>query len=299
MVWMAWMGSAALADDNARLLGNNGAEAVQFAPAPASTPWMSWLPLLLAGGVAAGMVAWQRRQQAGGHVESPTVENVGRHSLGGSNLLHLVDVEDRAGRVRRLVVATGAQGVATLVADLGEEPGERRQVEGWNPTNQVNERRANPDRHAQERLAMERHERAERAVLDRNPNYNERSANLGDRNANYGDRNANYGDRNANYGDRNAERPVGYGERPERANQRADRPANPPDRNLDREERATNHHDRNWRTTEGEPPVQDRRTTQDRRAQALSLIDEVVGGATGPTNRAAANPPRTRAGLRA
>jgi flagellar biogenesis protein FliO len=117
----AWLllSTVALADDAARLLGPEPTNQAAAATFPSTSLAGLW-PLVLAGAVAAGIWAWQRRPRGDGTLETATVENVGRHSLGGTNTLHLVDVEDRNGRVRRLVVATGNQGV-TLLADLGNE----------------------------------------------------------------------------------------------------------------------------------------------------------------------------------
>lgn len=230
------LAAPALADDDARLLGPDPAGAVVAQAASPGIPWTSWLPLLLAGGVAAGTFAWQRRPRGDGALEAPSVENVGRHSLGGPNLLHLVDVEDRSGRVRRLVVATSNQGVATLLADLGPGEPELRREESLRRLPTFTE--ATEPREARDvRREWER-------SFDGAPRTDPR---------------------------REAERRA-----PAVSERREDRTARWREADLDAPE----------------PPIRgDDRTTQERRAQALSLIDEVVGGA--------GQSPGRRAGLRA
>ncbi len=247
MIGLLLLCTSAHADDTARLLGP---EPIVHATAPSSSSSVDLLgfwPLLVAGGLAAGLWAWQRRPKAEGGQEVATVENIGRHSLGGAHVLHLVDVEDRAGRVRRLIVATGASGSAQLIADLGPDEPELRRAEA--------PRRAE---------AEERRVPVARAAVD---NWLGRG-----------------------YGEARPEDDrVDAWAREERAPTREDRAPIREDRAPSREDRAPIREDRREvRAPERREARADRRdpaemdaprrpSAQDRRAQALSLIDEVVG----------------------
>ncbi|MEO0603751.1 MAG: flagellar biosynthetic protein FliO [Myxococcota bacterium] len=80
----------------------------------------SWWPILLVA-AGAGAVWWTRRRLEQKHAEDTGSELrvVGRAELGAQSGLAVVEVRDRNGAWRRLVIGTG-DGTPALVADLGE-----------------------------------------------------------------------------------------------------------------------------------------------------------------------------------
>ena len=87
-------------DQDARLLGP--APIVEASsPLPSATLVGLW-PFVLAAGAAAGVYVYTKRGRGDGFAEPAGIESVARLTLGGANLLHVLDVEDRSGRVRVL-----------------------------------------------------------------------------------------------------------------------------------------------------------------------------------------------------
>ena len=79
----------------------------------------SWWPLLFAA-AGAGAVWWMRRRLEASKIDGGSeLRVVGRADLGAQSGLAVVEVRDRQGTWRRLVIGTGG-GSPQLVADLGE-----------------------------------------------------------------------------------------------------------------------------------------------------------------------------------
>ncbi|MEM6931262.1 MAG: flagellar biosynthetic protein FliO [Myxococcota bacterium] len=103
-----------------RLLGEPGVdEPPAVEPLPVLDTFAWWPILLVAAG--AGAVWWTRRRLEQKQAEDTGSELrvVGRADLGAQSGLAVVEVRDRNGTWRRLVIGTG-DGTPALVADLGE-----------------------------------------------------------------------------------------------------------------------------------------------------------------------------------
>lgn len=262
-----FLAAAAWGDDAARLLGPEPAMD-SAASTVATSPWAGLWPLALAAALAAGLWLWQRRPGADRSAEPATVEAVTRHSLGGAHLLHVVDVEDRAGRVHRLVLSTGTAGAATLVAHLGADDHDLRAPA---TVDAAPEAAPAPARATAETWASRYAEatdvarpypwvRAERAYREENASREESAV--------------------------REERPP-----PEARPTSGARPAR--EESASREPRVVRSDGTERAVREDRPerradPREERRptaVTPERRAQALSLIDEVVGTREAPTGR--------------
>ncbi|MEN0062838.1 MAG: flagellar biosynthetic protein FliO [Myxococcota bacterium] len=103
-----------------RLLGPEPAgPPAELAPRPVIDTF-SWWPFVLVG-LGAGALWWIRRRIEQGPAKDTGSELrvVGRADLSGQSALAVVEVRDRSGSWRRLVIGTG-DGTPQLVADLGE-----------------------------------------------------------------------------------------------------------------------------------------------------------------------------------